>query len=468
MKKDRVVPSFSSAVRIHRPFFKIPLLASLLFCSTVIAQGPVALNGSTIEPYFLFPASPMAALISFDWDAANDLHYSVGDPNYGLKLEVSKQTDSGPETVFQSSDVWAGSQLACIAGKVYFNDGGDFLRSDFNYFLYDAAGPGPVMSLLAAPYGASLWGLTARGADEFFASGSDSTWGPAAIFHSRVTTTGLLESSPPVNLGEVGESPGPIAFGPTGDLLYVPGYAMSATATIYRWSGEEVNAAIADPVASRLQADGHQWAALPAPFSGATGIATDSFGNVYVTATAWGAPSQLIVFSGNSPAPMPIVAAEYNGRLETVRYRENAVYFSCAEGVFRLPMLAVASSLESTAVTVTPGETALFSIAATGGVGEKNYQWYRRSADKTSAPVGGNLPHFSITARMEDSGDVYYCVVTDAISSVESPHFTLTVQEPVPLATRWALISLFTLITLFGSFIAARNGRSIETVNKAQ
>jgi len=466
MIKDRVVPSFSLHSRLCCPLLKISLLAALLFAPTAFSQGPVPLNDSTIEPYFLFPASPVAALISFDWDAANNLHYSVGDPNYGLKLEVYKQTDSGPVNVFQSAAVWAGSQLACIAGKVYFNDGGDFLRSDFNYLLYDAAGPGPVLSLLAAPYGASLWGLTARGADEFFASGSDLTWGPAAIFHSRITAAGILESSPPVNLGEVGESPGPIAFGPAGDLLYVPGYAMSGAATVYRWSGEEVNGAIADPVGSRLQADGHQWAALPAPFSGATGIGADSVGNVYVTATAWGAPSQLIVFSDNAPAP--IVAAEYNGRLETVRYRDNAVYFSCAEGVFRLPMLSVTSSLESTSVTTTPGETALFPIAAAGGVGEKRYQWYRRSGSEAPAPVGGNLPHFSMTARMEHSGDVYYCVVTDAISSVESPRFTLTVQEPVPLVTPLALISLCTLIAIFGTLITARNGRCAEILPKTQ
>lgn len=466
MIQDRVVPSSLFPVRIHVPFFKISLLVSLLLCSSAFSQGPVALNDSTIEPYFLFPASPMAALISFDWDAAGALHYSVGDPNYGLKLEVYKQTDSGPAPVFQSSGVWAGSQLGCIAGKIYFNDGGDFLRSDFNYFMYDADGPGPVESLLAAPYGASLWGLTARGADEFFASGSDLTWGPAAIFHSRVTAAGLLETSPPVNLGEIGESPGPITFDRDGNLFYVPGYAMSGTATVYRWSGEEVDGAIDDPLGSRLQPDGHHWAALPVPFSGATGIGTDTFGNVYVTATAWGAPSQLIVFSAHSPTP--VVAAEYNGRLETVRYRDDALYFSCAEGVFRLPTLAVESSLESTAVTVPPGETALFSVTASGGVGEKGYQWYRRSDDKALTPVGGNLPHFGMTARMEDSGNVYYCVVTDSISSVESPHFTLTVQEPVPLATPLALLSLFALIAIFGTFIAARSGCSTGIVRQTQ
>ena len=454
MIQVRVSPSFSFTVRVYRPFFKLSLLASLLLCSSAFSQGPVALNDSTIEPYFLFPASSIAALVSYDWDAAGDLHYSVGDPNYGLKLEVYKQTDSGPVPVFQSSGVWAGSQLGCIGGKIYFNDGGDFLRSDFNYFMYDADGPGPVESMLAAPYGASLWGLTARTANEFFASGSDATWGPAAIFHSPITASGLPESSPPVNLGEIGESPGPITFDRDGNLFYVPGYAMSGTATVYRWSGEEVNGAIANPTVSRLQPDGHQWATLPAPFSGATGIGTDTSGNVYVTATAWGAPSQLIVFSDRYPEP--VVAAEYNGRLETVRYRDDAVYFSCADGIFRLPMLAVESSLESTAVTVTPGETALFSVAATGGVGEKGYQWYRRFGSAPPEPVGTGLPHYSMTAWMDHSGTVYYCVVTDAVSSVESPHFTLTVQEPVPAGTPLMLLSLSMLIVLCGTFLRSR------------
>lgn len=457
MKHSRSVPALRTLTAHRRVRPSLPLVLLLLIGVPAFSQGPSALNGASIENYFAFLASSSAALVSFDWDSEGVLHYSVGDPNYGLKLEVYKQTEAGPIAVYQSAEVWAGSQLACIGRNIYFNDGGDFMRSDFNYYLYDAAGPGSVSPLLEAPYGASLWGLTARGPGEFLASGSAATWGPAAIFFSRLSASGYLESSPPVHLGEIGESPGPLAFDDTGALYYVPGYAASGTAFLYRWSAAEVNAALADPVGSSLQPGGHQWATLPSPFSGATGIATDSPGNVYVTATAWGSPSQLVVFRHASAAPL--VAAEYPGRLETVRFRNDAIYFSCADGVFRLPMLDVDSSLESTQVIAAPGGAAVFAVSATGGIGEKHFQWHRRNGSEAPVAVGSDLPHYSMTTRSEDTGSVFYCIVTDSVSSMESPHFTLTVQEPVPVGSFWSLMCVFISMAASGCLVAANRLR---------
>ncbi len=435
-------------------------LVLMLSAVTAAAQSPTPLNGAAIEPYYIFPASPTAALVSFDWDASGVLHYTVGDPNYGLKVEVYRLVGTDPVMVYQTTSAWIGSLLTCIGDNVYFNDGGDYARGDFNYFFYNALTPETVTPLLEAPYGASLWGVTGRNANEFFASGSSATWGPAALFYSRLTEAGLLESVPPVVFGEIGDSPGPLAFDPSGNLYYVPGYAYSGTATIYRWNTLEVEAALSGGGSLALQPDGHAWAILPAPYTGATGLIADRYGNMYVTATSWGAPSQMIVFKATDASS--IIAAEYGGRLETLRYRGNGIYVSCADGIFQMPLLQVVTSLEDETVEATRGETVIVSVEASGGIGEKKYQWYRVDAQKTAIPVGGNLPHYSLTARTEDSGALFYCTVSDEVYSVESPHFLLSVQEPVSTATFPVLLFFVSSLFVLG-ILSLYSGKGVTS-----
>ncbi len=434
----------------------------LLAAGTAAAQGPTGLNNAAMEAYFPFSVSENAALVSFDWDGEGALHYTVGDPNWGLKLEAYKHTDAGEIPVHQSSSVWAGSRIACIGDRMYFNDGGDFMRSDFNYYLYDPANPGSVESLLEAPYGASLWGIDSRHSGEFFASGAAAAWGPAALFFSPLTASGALASAPPILFGQIGESPGPMAFDSQGNLYYAPGYAYSGTAPLYRWSAAEVAAALADPVGAALSPSGREWAVLPAPYDGATGMATDNQGNVYVSATAWGAPSQLILFKADSGETL--VAAEYGGRLETVRFRDHGVYVSCADGVFHMPLLTVEAALEEMEVRVAPGGTAVFAVNAQGGLGEREYQWHRVSANKSDEPVGDNLPSYSMTAYLDDSGAVFYCVVSDAASTVQSPQFALTVENPVPLSGATILLALALALALLGLRVMNRADRRAQEV----
>ncbi len=435
-------------------------LAVISAASSAVAQGPSSLNQALIEPYYVFPASSESALVSFDWDASGVLHYTVGDPNYGLKLEVYKISQESPSLIYQTTTAWVGSLLTCIGDHIFFNDGGDYTRGDFNYLFYNVSNPGSVMPLLETPYGASLWGVTGRGTAEFFASGSTETWGPAALFYSPLDSSGMLESTPPVVFGEIGDSPGPMAFDPSGNLYYVPGYAYSGTATIYRWNAQEVNAAITGVGGMGLQPTGRDWATLPTPYDGATGLGADPYGNIYVTATSWGAPSQLIVFKATDASP--IVAAEYGGRLETLRYRDNDIYVSCADGIFRMPLLQVTTSLEEETVEATLGQTVIVSVEASGGIGEKKYQWYRVDAQKTAVPVGGNLPHYSLTARTEDSGALFYCTVSDEVYSVESPHFLLTVQEPVSTATFPVLLFFVSSLLVLG-ILSLYSGKGVTS-----
>lgn len=412
------------------------------------AGAPEGLNHTVVQVYYDFPATDNAGLVSFDWDDAGRLHYSVGDPHYGLKLEVNRVAAEGVERIYEKNDVWVGSRVTVIGRKVYFNDGGDLTRSMYNYFMYDAAHPAEVEALLAAPYGAGLWGLAKRSDNEFFASGDDGMWGPASIYYSLLDDDGYLESVPPLNIGIIGESPGPLAFDAAGNLYYVPGYVFAGEPNIYRWNAAEVNAALANPVAAALSPDGAAWATLPG-HSGATGMTTDAEGNVFLTATTFGMPSELLAYAADD-AKM-VQAAVYEGRLETVRFRDDAVYVSCADGVFRIPLLQTLRNLpeEQTSIWAAPGETVILTLDNCG-IGTREYYWYRLDAHMNPAPVGENMAHYSFTAEEADDGAVFYCVVSDALGTVESSHFTVNLETQMPVLNTWRLLLSGAVLALLG------------------
>ena len=345
--------------------FLSPRIAFLSFCTVALLAAPTAmsqpagLSGASVQPYFNFPVATDAALVSFDWDASDVLHYTVGDPNWGLKQEVYKTATPDDIQVYSSTDVFVGSRLTCIGDYMYFNDGGDYMRSAFNYFLYPAATADTPTALLTYPCGANLWGLATRNAGEFFASGGEADWGPAALFYNTLDASGGFAGTL-TKFADIGNSPGPMTFDNAGNLYYIPGYVSSGTASIYRWNAAAVAAALADPGTASLTASGNEWAATPLPYNGATGIATDVAGNVYVTATAYGQPSQLLFYNAASAAMSPLV--EYANRLETVRYKDTSIYFSCGEGVFEFPLPQVIIATDSTEIHVQVGETAIFAV----------------------------------------------------------------------------------------------------------
>ena len=412
-----------------RSVLRAPALALVLFGPLMSYAQPVGVNGATIEAHFTFPVAEDAALVSFDWDASGALHYTVGDPGWGTKLEVYKTAAPDDIQVFQSAEVWAGSRITCVGDFMYFNDGGDYMRAAFNYFMYPAATADTVTPLLEYPYDASLWGLATRNPDEFFASGSEIDWGPAALYYNTLDEFGAFAGAL-AKFADIGESPGPLAFDDAGNLYYAHGYVYSGTATIYRWDAAAVAAALADPANAALAAAGNEWAVLPAPYDGATGMATDGAGNLYVTATAWDSPSRLLFYEAASATPF--VVGEYGGRLETVRYRNGDIHFSCADGVFTLPLPQAVSATDSTTLYAAPGETVLLAVQSVGGVGTLSYQWYRVSDEKADAPVGDNQPTYAFTAALADSGAEFFCVITDDVALAESPRFTVIVQESMP------------------------------------
>lgn len=430
----------------------------LITASAAMAQ-PAGLNGATIQPYFNFPVAVDAALVSFDWDASDTLHYTVGDPNWGFKQEVYKTATPDDIQVYSANDVFVGPRLTCIGDYMYFNDGADFMRVAFNYFVYPAATADAPTGLLTDPYGASLWGLATRNAGEFFASGSETDWGPAALFYNTLDASGAF-SGTLTKFADIGDSPGPLTFDGAGNLFYASGYVGSGTVNIYRWDAAAVAAALADPVASGLTGAGNEWAVIPSPYNGATGIAADSVGNIFLTATAYGEPSQLLFYNAATAAMSPVV--QYANRLETVRFKDGSIYFSCADGVFEFPLPQVSIGTDSTEVHVQAGETAVFSVASIGGIAPISYQWYRVTEDKAIVPVGSNMASYSMTAQQVDDGAEFFCVVTDATGPVESPHFILFIDPPVPIGSPAALIVCVLLLGVCGGLYMHR--RQIKNI----
>ncbi len=86
-------------------------------------------------------------------------------------------------------------------------------------------------------------------------------------------------------------------------------------------------------------------------------------------------------------------------------------------------------------VSITVGASHTFSVSVTGNVGELSYQWYFDGADKSYAPIqDAEDAAYSIeSAALGDSG-FYYCEVSDASATVQSPPVQLSVIVGVPVA----------------------------------
>jgi len=100
------------------------------------------------------------------------------------------------------------------------------------------------------------------------------------------------------------------------------------------------------------------------------------------------------------------------------------------------------STLEITSqpvnVTVTEGETAKFSVAASGS--DLKYQWYWKSSTTdwaASTGTGYNTNTLSVSAEMKRNGYQYYCKVTDASGkTVDSTAAKLTVKQALAISNQ--------------------------------
>lgn len=95
--------------------------------------------------------------------------------------------------------------------------------------------------------------------------------------------------------------------------------------------------------------------------------------------------------------------------------------------------LAVSAAGE-TSIVAPPGGTVTFEVQVSGAIGDPAYQWERFSGVKAWAVLPGEVqPDLTLSdLQYEDTGQ-YRCVVSDLVTSAESPVFTLTVDSGLPL-----------------------------------
>ncbi len=92
------------------------------------------------------------------------------------------------------------------------------------------------------------------------------------------------------------------------------------------------------------------------------------------------------------------------------------------------------------------GDSQTFEVAVQGNAGPPSYQWYRRSDNGALTPVGPDAPAYTIASLEEGDSGVYYCVITDALSSVQTNPTRLLVAESIPAAGGLGLAALALLL----------------------
>ena len=99
-------------------------------------------------------------------------------------------------------------------------------------------------------------------------------------------------------------------------------------------------------------------------------------------------------------------------------------------------VLAVTPDHSNTStIELTTGMSGALSVTAIGGKAPYSYQWYASTGSGFEALADANSPEFRTPAvTMDNNGDQYYCVVTDAAqNSVQSGIFTIQVSNPAQL-----------------------------------
>ncbi len=80
------------------------------------------------------------------------------------------------------------------------------------------------------------------------------------------------------------------------------------------------------------------------------------------------------------------------------------------------------------------GKEFSFQVRVEGAAGTPEYEWYKRDIHGAGTHVGPNAALYTLKPlKLEDSG-TYYCVVSDALSSVQTRFATLQVVKELPAA----------------------------------
>lgn len=269
-------------------------------------------NGNSGSLYYTNDNSN--AIISFDWGSDSNLYFMDSQSyNFGGFHRYDGATKT---TLVAGNSNFAGASVVAIGSSIFFND------SNSNYFIhrYDIAGN----SLTSTQ--TENYSLATNGTSLFTTGSAD--W---VITDLKYYPNGTFGQS--ITLGGVAGSSGPMAFDANGNLYYGVGYGSSE---IFRWSASDVATAIATEGGTPLDQTAGFWLDYGSIFGspeGATAMAFDSAGNLYVTLTAFANSSMLVKFETNGSGNHELIL-DSDQRLGDIRIVNDILYVADGNQIF--------------------------------------------------------------------------------------------------------------------------------------
>lgn len=310
---------------------KIASLASAFAAFALVHHAnAMPIPGAGFGVSVFYTHSSADGIISYDWDAAQNLYYmtAAGFPD----VTVWKSSGGAPTGIYANPNRFSGASVVAIGDYVYFNDS-DFSNAQYIH-SYGPVSGAAVATQISTTRNSGLYG---HGGDLFIAGAPG--FGTNRIYHSDLAGNGTLVSNPATDLGVTSGSSGPLEFDVAGDLYYAPGYGDLG---IYKWSALEVASAIANPIANPLNTPGHLWlnySALYPTASGATSMLFDADGDLLVTLSNFVDPSALVEFGVGAGGVYDSTALEIltdTGRLGELRELNGGVFVSSDNKIFQV------------------------------------------------------------------------------------------------------------------------------------
>jgi hypothetical protein len=263
-------------------------LAAISVSLPARAQLTVTGSGYGVDTYYTHTNSDH--IISYDWDANENLYYMTTPADFSGGTAVWKSSGGSPTSLYANGSTFAGASVVTIGNYVYFND------SDLsgNQTIHDF-GPlngTPSVNAISTTPNYALFGHNGN----LFIAGATAS---SHIYYTPLNEDGTLTNNPAVSIANVSGGSGPLVFDAAGNLYYAPGFS---DLSIYKWTASEVAGALANPSTAALNSTGHLWldySGLYPDVSGGTSMLLDGSGDLLLTLTNFSGPSSLASFGIN-------------------------------------------------------------------------------------------------------------------------------------------------------------------------
>lgn len=116
------------------------------------------------------------------------------------------------------------------------------------------------------------------------------------------------------------------------------------------------------------------------------------------------------------------------------------------------------------AIYALAGDSYTFTVQVADAAGPPQYEWFKEDIFKIAVSVGTNAPSFTIKTLDFDDTGIYFCVITDAMSVIQSTPAAFYVVEAIPARGVCSLLLLAIATTLFG-VLRLKTLALISTIN---